>query len=112
AEPAPHLRLAGTQVERALAAVGDFADLVSPYLVGHSFGVANLAGLAATASGLADPDVQAVRFAACVHDVGRVAVDPRVWQEPGRLTADQWERVGLHAYQSERVVQHVPSLAA
>ena len=38
AEPAPGLDLEGEAIDRALAAMGDFADLASPYLVGHSAG--------------------------------------------------------------------------
>ena len=43
------LTLEGEAIDRALAAMGDFADLVSPYLVGHSAGVAELATAAAAA---------------------------------------------------------------
>lgn len=42
-EPLPRLRLEGEAVDRALGAMGDFTDLVSPYLVGHSRGVAEVA---------------------------------------------------------------------
>ena len=38
-------------LDRALAAMGDFADLISPYLAGHSTGVAELAAAAAGAAG-------------------------------------------------------------
>jgi hypothetical protein len=47
AEPAAWLSLECDAIDRALAAIGDFADLASPYLAGHSAGVAGLA--AATA---------------------------------------------------------------
>ena len=45
------LTLQGEAIDRALAAMGDFADLVSPYLVGHSAGVAELAAAAAQRCG-------------------------------------------------------------
>jgi hypothetical protein len=34
-EPDPRLTLQGEAIDQALAAMGDFADLLSPYLVGH-----------------------------------------------------------------------------
>ncbi len=46
-------------IDDALSAIGDFADLVSPYLSGHSTGVAELAGAAAERCGLD------VRMAGC-----------------------------------------------
>jgi HD-GYP domain-containing protein (c-di-GMP phosphodiesterase class II) len=103
-EPEPRLALRGEDVERALAAMGDFADLLSPYLVGHSAGVAELAGAAAKRCGWPDPEVVAVRRAGFVHDLGRVAVSAAIWQKPGPLSADEWERVRLHAYHTERVL--------
>jgi HD-GYP domain-containing protein (c-di-GMP phosphodiesterase class II) len=110
-EPTPRLILRGQAIDRALAAMGDFADLVSPYLVGHSAGVAELAGAAAQRCGFSPADVVAVRRAALVHDLGRVAVPARIWQKASPLTPDDWERVRLHAYHSERVLCRSPFLA-
>ena len=110
-EPDPRLILRGGQVEQALAAMGNFADLLSPYLVGHSAGVAQLAGAAATLCRWPDAEVTAVRRAAFVHDLGRVAVSTRIWQKHGPLTADDWERVRLHAYHTERVLSRSSFLA-
>ena len=106
AEPRPWLTLEDQGVDRALAAIGDFADLVSPHLSGHSKGVAELAEAAARLCGLDPSDVALVRRSGFVHDVGRVAVDPRIWQKPATLTVDEWEQVRLHPYHTERVVFH------
>ncbi|HEU0335837.1 MAG TPA: HD domain-containing phosphohydrolase [Gaiellaceae bacterium] len=111
-EPAPWPDLDGATLDTALAAMGDFADLASPYFVGHSTGVAALAAEAARNAGLVDADVTLVRRAAHVHDLGRVAVPTRIWLEPRRLTADEWERVRLHPYHTERVLSRSAALAA
>jgi HD-GYP domain-containing protein (c-di-GMP phosphodiesterase class II) len=111
-EPSPQLTLEGDEIERALAAMGDFADLLSPYLVGHSAGVAELAAAAAQRRGFPAADLVALRHGALVHDVGRVAIPARIWQKAAPLTPDEWERVRLHAYHSERVLCRSPFLAA
>jgi HD-GYP domain-containing protein (c-di-GMP phosphodiesterase class II) len=108
AEPAPWLRLEGGQIDRALAAMGDFADLASPYLVGHSAGVATLAATAASHCRL---DRAHVIRASLVHDVGRAAIPARVWQKPAPLSSGEWERVRLHAYHSERILARSEALA-
>src|SRR4029453_8787294 len=51
AEPRPWLTLAGEQIDRALAAMGRFADLICPYHSGHSSGGAELAAGAAPRCG-------------------------------------------------------------
>ncbi len=111
-EPEPRFMLEGKAVDSALAAIGDFADLASPYLVGHSAGVARLASVAATHARLDAQDQRALERAARVHDVGRVAVPVRIWQKRGPLTAGDWERVRLHAYHTERILSHSAFLRA
>lgn len=111
AEPQPRLELEGEAIDGALAAVGNFSDLASPYLVGHSAGVASLARAAARHCRLPEVDVTAAYRAALVHDVGRVAVPVRIWQKPTALSADDWERVRLHAYHSERILNRSAFLA-
>ena len=104
AEPAAWLSLEGDAIDRALAAIGDFADLASPYLAGHSAGVAALAEATARRCRFDDDAVATVRRAASVHDIGRIATPVSVWHRPGPLTPDDWEQVRLHAYHSERVL--------
>jgi HD-GYP domain-containing protein (c-di-GMP phosphodiesterase class II) len=110
-EPSPRSTLTGDGLDAALRAMGDFADLVSPNFVGHAAGVASLVATAATRMGFAERDVTTIRRAALVHDVGRVAVATRVWQKPDPLDADDWEKVRLHAYHTERVLAKSAYLA-
>jgi HD-GYP domain-containing protein (c-di-GMP phosphodiesterase class II) len=111
-EPIPRLMLQGKAIDRALAAMGDFADLVSPCLVGHSAGVAELASAAGQRCRFEAAGLVRIRRSAIVHDVGRVAVPVRIWQKAAPLTPDEWERVRLHAYYSERILCRSPFLAA
>jgi HD-GYP domain-containing protein (c-di-GMP phosphodiesterase class II)/DNA-binding CsgD family transcriptional regulator len=111
AEPKPWLELSGKGIDRALGAMGSFSDLVSPYLSGHSAGVAGLAARTADVCGLSLDQITSVRRAGLVHDLGRVAVHPAVWREEGRLNADDWEQVRLHSYHTERILDRSPLLA-
>lgn len=110
-EPRPWLTLEGPEIDRALSAMGAFADLVSPYLTGHSAGVAKLAAAAAEIHGFDSPEVTAIRRAGLVHDVGRTAVSSRIWNKSGPLTADEREQARLHPYHTERVLAHSQFLA-
>jgi DNA-binding CsgD family transcriptional regulator len=111
-EPYPRLSLQGDAIDRALAAMGAFADLVSPSFVGHSAAVADLAEAAAERCRLGVPERGVIRRAALVHDLGRVAVHARAWNRPGPLSADEWEQVRLHPYYTERVLSRSRFLAA
>lgn len=111
-EPVPSCTLTGEAIDDALGAIGDFADLVSPYFLGHSTGVAELADVAGQRCGLGVEEVLALRRAALVHDVGRVAVPVRIWHHSGSLSPDDWEKVRLHAYHTERILSRSPFLAS
>ena len=110
-EPLPELILEGEAIDRALEAMGAFADLISPSFTGHSAGVATLVGAAAARCRLDAATAVNVGRAALVHDLGRVAINARTWQKPGPLSAHEWERVRLHPYHTERVLSRSPFLA-
>jgi HD-GYP domain-containing protein (c-di-GMP phosphodiesterase class II) len=110
-EPHPPLLLEHDALDRGLATMGNFADLISPYLAGHSTAVAELAAAAARRCRIGDAGVAALLRAGLVHDLGRVAVNARIWQKPGPLNADEWEQVRLHPYHSERVLARSEFLA-
>ena len=111
AEPEPVMTFGVDDLDSALGAVADFVDLKSPFLRGHSGGVAALAADAAKAAGLSDTDAATLGRAALVHDVGRVGIANGIWDRPGPLSTDQWERVRLHTYLTERVLHRCTPLA-
>ncbi len=112
AEPAPVLNVDEDSIDAALGAVADFADLKSPFFRGHSPGVASLASAAAGAAGLSGREAQILSRAGLVHDVGTVGIPSGLWDRPGPLSADQWERVRLHTYLGERVLSRCGLLAS
>lgn len=110
-EPGPRPMMTEEQFERAIRAIADFTDLKSPYLVGHSSGVAELAGAAAQQCGLPTREVTTLQHAGYLHDLGRVAISNSIWGKPGPLSEGEWERVRLHPYYTERVLARAPALA-
>ena len=112
AEPALGIVLSDEELGSALEAIADFTDLKSPWTIGHSRGVADLAGAAATMSGLSDADARLVRRAGLVHDLGRLGVSNAIWDKRGTLTAAELERVRLHPYLTERMLASSGALAS
>jgi HD-GYP domain-containing protein (c-di-GMP phosphodiesterase class II) len=110
AEPQPQLRVRGSRLDGLAHAFADFVDLKSPFTTGHSSGVAVLAETAGRAASRAGDEVVALRRAALLHDLGRVAVPNGIWDKPGPLATPEWERVRLHAYHGERILSRAPVL--
>jgi HD-GYP domain-containing protein (c-di-GMP phosphodiesterase class II) len=51
-----------------------------------------------------------LRHAGLVHDLGRVGVENGIWDKPGPLTAEEWERVRLHPYYTHRILSRCSAL--
>jgi HD-GYP domain-containing protein (c-di-GMP phosphodiesterase class II) len=111
AQPGLGRTLSDRELDDALEAIADFADLKSPYTLGHSRGVADLAAEAGRRCGLADEELSELRRAGLVHDLGRLGVSNVIWDKRGPLTAVERERVRLHPYLTERILSASPALA-
>jgi HD-GYP domain-containing protein (c-di-GMP phosphodiesterase class II)/DNA-binding CsgD family transcriptional regulator len=111
AEPALEIELSEAELESALEAIADFADLKSPWTLGHSRGVAELAYAATKLYGLSEYDAELVRRAGLVHDLGRLGVSNAIWDKRGRLTAAELERVRMHPYLTDRMLASSEALA-
>jgi HD-GYP domain-containing protein (c-di-GMP phosphodiesterase class II) len=79
-------------------------DLLTPFTLGHSAGVAELAEAAAQRLRLPAGSVDRLRRAALLHDLGRVAIAGAVWEKPRALSSAEWEQVRLHPYYTERIL--------
>jgi HD-GYP domain-containing protein (c-di-GMP phosphodiesterase class II) len=110
-EPRPVATVESSALDGVLTAFADFTDLKSPWVRGHSRRVASLAEEAGRLSGLAASECDALRLAGLVHDLGRVAVENGIWDKAGPLTTSEWERVRLHSYYTERILDRSGALA-
>lgn len=104
------LPLKAVDVDSVLEAMGDFADLKSPWTVGHSRGVSVLAVHAAGRLGLGTAETQVLRRAGWVHDLGRMGVSNAVWDKAEPLSALESERLSLYPFLTERILSRVPGL--
>lgn len=111
AEPAPVAHLDKSDLDRVARCFADMVDLKSPYTIGHSTEVAELAEAAAHRLRLAQDDVVSLRRAALLHDLGRVGVSSGIWDKDGPLTRNEWEQIRLHPYHTERILACSSTLA-
>jgi HD-GYP domain-containing protein (c-di-GMP phosphodiesterase class II) len=103
--------LSDAELDQALEAFADYADVKSPFTLGRSRGVADLAAAAAAIVGLPNEDVVLVRRAALVHDVGTIGVPAGILDKAGRLTEAERERIRTHPYLTARTFSKPAALA-
>lgn len=83
----------------------------NPDLGEHLSTVAELAVAVARRLGLTPAEVEQVRHAADLHDVGKVAIPDAILDKPGPLDEDEWAFMRRHTLIGERIVAAAPALS-
>jgi diguanylate cyclase (GGDEF)-like protein len=83
----------------------------NPELQAHLVDVADLAERTGRALGLDAEELDHLRRAAALHDVGKVAIPDEILNKPEKLLPAEWEFVRRHTVIGERIVGAAPALA-
>ncbi|MGE0355046.1 MAG: HD domain-containing phosphohydrolase, partial [Gemmatimonadales bacterium] len=79
-----------------LEALVNALEAKDPYLRGHSARVADLSASIASEMGLPDEQVEAMRMAGRLHDIGKIGIREEVLNKQGPLTSEEYEQVKQH----------------
>lgn len=79
-----------------LEALVNAMEAKDTYLRGHSARVADLAAMIAAELELADEEIEAVRRAGRLHDIGKIGISETVLQKHGPLTPEEFTHVKEH----------------
>ena len=76
----------------------------------HSEAVIEMSGAVARNLGLNGIEVERVKSAALLHDIGKVAIPDEILHKPGPLTDDEWVLMRQHPVIGERILRVLPGL--
>jgi two-component system cell cycle response regulator len=82
----------------------------APGLASHVRTVTDLACATAVELGMAGDDLDALRHAAALHDIGKMAVPESVLEKPGPLSDAEWDLMRRHTLVGERILAAAPAL--
>lgn len=74
------------------------------YTEAHSLRVTELALKIATHMALPGEDLEALRIAGALHDIGKIAIPDDILLKPGRLTKEEYDVIKTHAYHGETIL--------
>ncbi|MDO8671735.1 MAG: HD-GYP domain-containing protein, partial [Dehalococcoidia bacterium] len=83
-------------LEGVIMALALIVETRDPYTAGHQRRVAELASAIAREIGLSAEQIEGVRFASIVHDIGKMNVPAEILSKPGRLSDLEFSLIKSH----------------
>jgi putative nucleotidyltransferase with HDIG domain len=96
-QPASEIRIAPDEQLRVLKDLTAALESKDPYTLGHSRRVERYCYQTAAVLGLQENDIEDVRKAAALHDVGKICVPDRILRKEGPLSSEEQEMIRAHA---------------
>ena len=93
--------------DNALEAFAAAIDVKHVNIHGHSLRVGRYAAAMGEALGLDSNEVAALRSAGYLHDIGKVAVDKRLFGKPSALDAEEFRQMADHTVVGHQIVSGV-----
>ena len=93
--------------EQTLELAAQALDARDKYTESHSIRVAELSGRLSERLELGDREVELIRTAASLHDLGKIGVRDDILNKPGPLTEEEWEIMRRHPdIGADMIAQH------
>jgi putative nucleotidyltransferase with HDIG domain len=97
---------------KIILAIAEAIDSSDPDSHNHSYRAANLAVIIASHFSLSEEQLQNLRWAGLLHDIGKVEISEEILRKPGPLTSEEWEIIRRHPIVGADILQPVASLNA
>ncbi len=102
-----HQQKLSTAMQSTVKALASALEIRDPYTAGHQERVARLATAIAEEMHLSPDQIEAVRIAGTIHDIGKIYVPSDILNKPGRLTDIEFSLVKQHSQMGYEILKHV-----
>jgi diguanylate cyclase (GGDEF)-like protein/putative nucleotidyltransferase with HDIG domain len=85
-------------------------DAKDHYTQGHSQKVSAYAVVIAKALGMSEPEVEEIRLAALLHDIGKVGIPETILNKSGPLDAAEWETMKTHTELGAKILEPLQTM--
>ena len=89
---------------RTMAKVVETRD---PYTAGHQQRVSELAVAIAKEMGLPDEQIEGIRVASVVHDVGKINIPSEILSKPGKLSEIEFRLIQSHPHSAYEILKNI-----
>ncbi len=97
-------------IEQLAEIFAEVIDDKSPFTAQHSRDVTRVALALSERLGFTPGELQEMRIAALLHDLGKLGVDDNILDKPGSLTPDEFAVMKMHTYHTYHLLAEVDGL--
>ena len=87
--------------------LGKIIEVGDPYTGGHQQRVSQLAVAIAEEMNLSEEKIIPIRYAALVHDVGKIKIPSSILIKPGKITGTEMDMIRTHSYYGKEILKTV-----
>ena len=83
-------------ISQAIGTFSKFIDSKDKYTNNHSYRVAGYSRMVAKRLGLSESECEDIYYIGLLHDTGKIVIDDKILNKPGRLTSQEYEIIKSH----------------
>ena len=96
-------------MQATIQALSQIVETKDPYTSGHQKRTTNLARAIATEMHLSSDQIEGIRVAGAIHDIGKLSVPAEILSKPSKLAAAEYSLIKEHARQGYEILKDVES---
>lgn len=104
------IRAAYDRVAPTIYALTAAIDAKDSYTFVHSMNVSQYAVILAESLGMNNNDIEIVRDAGMLHDIGKISIPEHILQKTSKLTPDEYEIMKTHVENSTKMIRYLPDM--
>ncbi len=91
-------------------ALATAVDAKDHYTHGHSTTVMKYSVKIAEAIGLSEEEIETIKYAALLHDIGKIGISENILNKPSKLTKEEYNIIKMHPQLGANIVSKIDSL--
>jgi len=97
-------------MKQTVYALTSTIEVKDEYTKGHSDRVARYSVEIASKLGMDDQELEAMYYAALMHDIGKIGIPVELINKPGKLTEEEYAQIKQHTINGAKITKSITSL--
>lgn len=92
---------------RTIDALAYAVEAKDRYTKGHSLRVSKYAAIIGESMGLPKDEIEKLKIAGILHDIGKIGISDKILMKPGKLTKEEYDKIKQHPSISRKILEPI-----